>query len=804
MVPADSLPARSISEVNVCRLAGAALPPYNIGMFARLADLLVRRSLPAFGLLLAFTVAAAVLAPRIRFDFAPQSMLRGDARLIRELNDFKQTFAYEDSVLMVVLEATGEGDVLTTEALTWQAAVAREVGELPSIDRIEAVATMNAIRRGLSLPPQLEAVPVIRDLPVDESTAERVRRLSDASPLMEGSLLSEDRRVTALLAFIQPDVQRLEEIRRVNRRVQGVLDQHPAPAGYRVRLTGLPFLRVDTVDNLQADQRRLLPIAAALYLAMLGLTFRRLSGSLVPMVAVGMGLAWTIGGLVLLGATFNLVSNILPILLLVIGVSNCVHIIADYAEQLPRAGGDRSTAVREVIRHMGFACFLSMLTTAVGFASLFTARSDALVEFGWQCALGMGCLYVAIIGVLGSLLKYFRPPRTSENGAPLSGLIARFARIVERHPGWTLAIAGLVVGTMLWFARGVRVNASMIETYEEDHPTLQSLKLVENRLGGLLPIEVHLFADEPGRFLQPDVFHQVSEFEEYARGQESVLFARSYVDFHDAIGAGLTARREEADESAPEETDDQLIRRLQRSDYVISRVGEELSYDSFMTDDGRQARVLLKVRDVGTRRLQRLIEAVRADLNSRFPAGSGVEFTITGDAYVNTVAMSNVVRDLFTSLLTASAVIFSVIGLGFRSLRAGLIAAIPNGTPLLCTLGYMGLRNYDLSVSNVIVFTISLGIAVDDTIHFLSRFREELHRRHDVGEAVRAAYSQTGRAIVIVTILIVSGLAVLLLSDFVPTRRFAELTIFTMGAAIFGDLLLLPACLLLFWKRPEF
>lgn len=772
-------------------------------MFARIADFVVRRSLLVFGIEVVLTIAASILALRIQFDFAPQSMLRGDARMIRELEEFKRTFAFEDSVLMVVLEAEGDDDVLTPSALTWQAAVTRQIESLPQIEHVDAVANIVAVRRGLSLPPKLEAVPVIRELPVDESTAERVRRLADASPLMEGSLLSADRRITSLMAFIDPEVQQLDEIRGVIRRVQAVLAEHPSPAGYRVRLTGLPYLRVDTVDNLQADQQRLLPIAAALYLTMLGLVFRRLSGSLVPMLAVGMGLAWTIGGLVLLGATFNLVSNILPILLLVIGVSNCVHIVADYGEQSSRADGDRAAAMRTVIRHMGFACLLSMLTTAIGFASLFTARSDALVEFGWQCALGMGCLYVAIIGTLGSLLQYFRPPRRIEKGAPLAEIVNAAGDTVERRPRTTLLIALAVLGCMLWFARGVRVNASMIETYEEDHPTLQSLRLVENRLGGLLPIEIHLHADDAETLLDPAVFRAVTRFQRFAREQDGVLFARSYADFHDAIGAGFTARRDEAAVPA-EETDDELTRRLERSEYVIARVGDAMSYGSFMTDDGRQARILIKVRDVGTRRLQRLIEDLRGELQREIPDGSGVEFTMTGDAYVNTVAMSNVVRDLFTSLLTASAVIFTVIGIGFRSLRAGLIAAVPNMTPLLCTLGYMGLRNYDLSVSNVIVFTISLGIAVDDTIHFLSRFREQLHERHNVLEAVKLTYSETGRAVVIVTVLVISGLAVLLFSDFVPTRRFAELTIFTMGAAILGDLLLLPACLVLFWKKADF
>ena len=770
-------------------------------MFARVADLLVRRPSLVCQCLVVLTIAAAVLATRIQFDFAPQSMLSGGNELRSELEDFKRTFAFEDSVLIVVLEATGDDDALTPGALTWQLGVTRAAGRLRTIERVESVANLQTVRRGLGFRPRIEAVPALPDYPVDEGLSERMRRLVAKSPLLEGSLLSGDHRVTALMCFLSPELQSLDAVRSAVRDVQQVLDEHPVPDGHRVRLTGLPYLRADTVNNMQADQRRLLPIAAVLYLFMLGVTFRRVSGSLLPLLAVGMGLAWTIGGLVLFGQTFNLISNILPILLLVIGVSNCVHIVADYGEVTPRVKGDRAESMRRVTQHMGFACLMSMLTTAVGFASLFNARSGALVSFGWQCAWGMACLYVTIICTLGSGLQFFRPPRAVVKGAPLSGFVTRAADIVDRHPQATLLVAAMALGGMLWSARSVRVNASMIETYEPGHPTLESLRLVERELGGLLPLEVDLRATDPETLLDPDVYRRVQQLERFARSQSEVLFVRSYADLHDAIGASVTRSAVASEHSGAAEDDASLKRRLSRSKWLLDRVGESLGYRSFMTADSQRARVLIKARDVGTRRLHRLIQDLEGELDRLFPDDSGVAASLTGDAYVNTLAMENVVRDLFTSLLTASVVIFSIIGVGFRSLRAGLISFVPNMTPLLFTLGYMGLRGYDMNVSNVIVFAISLGIAVDDTIHFLSRFRESLKTNHDVRKAVHHAFAETGRAIVIVTILIVSGLSVLLFSDFLPTRRFAELTIVTMTAAIFGDLLLLPACLLLFWKR---
>ncbi len=771
-------------------------------MFARIAAFLVRFPVPVLVVEAAVTAVAVLFALQMQFDFAPQAMLRGDDGMVRELDEFKRTFAYEDAVLMLVLEALDETDVLDQHALTWQAQVALALDSRAEIDRVESVAGVQSIRRTLRLPPDLISTPVITELPVDEETAERVRRIADKSELLEGSLLSADRRTAAVLAFVSPRVASLDDMRSLVDDVRLLLAAQPAPEGYRARLTGLPYLRVDTVDNLRADQRRLLPFAAFLYLAMLGLTFRRLSGSLLPLLAVGIGLTWTVGLVVALGETFNLISNVLPILMLVIGVSNCVHIVADYGEQSVRTAGDRAEAVRRTIRHMGLACLLSMLTTAVGFASLFTARSDVLIGFGWQAALGMACLYVSIIATLGALLRFFKPPRRSAAGAPLGGVVTAAADIVDDHPKTTLVLAALAVGLMIWMARGVRVNSSFIETYNVDHPTLRALKVVERELGGLLPIEISLRADGPGRFLEPDIYQRVADFERFARGHAPVRFVRSYVDFHETIGAEFAARSS----SSAEETDpaEALAQRIKRSQWVINKLSDTLSMKLFLTEDGQRARVLIKVRDVGTSELQALINRLDAELTRLFPADVGIVPAITGDAYVNTVAMNNVIHDLFWSLLTASVVIFSIIAIGLRSLRAGLIAAVPNVTPLLFTLGYMGWRGYEMNVGNVIVFTISLGIAVDDTIHFLSRFREQINQRHDVLQAVHHTYEESGRAIVIVTLLVISGLSVLLFSDFTPTRHFAELTMITMATAIFGDLLILPACLVLFWKRKDF
>ncbi|MFM8224224.1 MAG: MMPL family transporter, partial [Planctomycetaceae bacterium] len=181
----------------------------------------------------------------------------------------------------------------------------------------------------------------------------------------------------------------------------------PLPPGYRTRLAGLPVLRVEIVNDLRADQWTLIPLAAITYLAVLWFMFRSVSGSLLPMVAVGIALAWTFAVFAATGESLNLVSNVLPVLLLIIGVSSSVQLVSCYSEEMQECGGDRLVAAQRAIAHMTPACLLAALTTAIGFASVATARSLVLKRFAWQAALGVGFQYLCTLLTLGTLFRFF-------------------------------------------------------------------------------------------------------------------------------------------------------------------------------------------------------------------------------------------------------------------------------------------------------------------------------------------------------------------------------------------------------------
>ncbi len=751
------------------------------------------------------TLVAARYSAQLQFDFTPQALFAGQHDLVEFSEKTKQTFGHSDNMLLVVQTATGKDDLLTPTALDWHVQLCRRLAQFPEIERIDALATLRVPRARFFWGSSLKLIPVIRTAAIDSEEAALVRLKVNDQPLLEGSLISADRRAMAIVLQLDPSRKDFDYLGKLSEKIKQVLFEIPAPIGYESFFGGLPALRVEIVNNLKKDQLQIIPFCILAFALIEAVIFRCWAGVVIPAAAVGVGLAWTLAALVWLGEPLTIISNILPVLLMIVGVSSCVHFLSCFAEQAECYPLDHRRAVIETVRHMALACFLTSLTTALGFLSLMFARSKLLGALGWQAAMGIGLFYLATMLVCAVLAPSFRAPRTRDRQPNLqqTSVLAHGAWMVgrwaTRFPRTTILIGLLLIGGSIAVGRNTSINSDLTETFNEDHPLVAQMHLIENQLGGFMPMEIILTADSPRRFQQGDTWHRMIEFDQFARTQPEVLLTRSVVNLYQQVDRLLPGGPQ-----LDKLQSDRLTKRLLEIHRILAqqrtRQKANNAYHRFLTSDGRQARLLLRLRDDGTKQDKVLAGLLEQQLARLFPACSGIEYLITGEAYVSAVALDRLVYDLIYSLAGVTIFIFLVIGGLMRSLRLGLISILPNIAPLVLTLGYIGLRGYSLSMSNVIVFAISLGIAVDDTIHFLARFREEIQNESDVVEAIRRTCLGTGRAIVMTTILIVCGLAILLLSAFVPTRRFAELASVTMVSALLGDLLLLPASLRLFWK----
>jgi predicted RND superfamily exporter protein len=752
--------------------------------------------------LLAWLLFTAVVSCGVRylaFDFSPESVYSGQDEAVAFCEKHKRLFRFEDSICLVVLESTDERTLLRPDCFQWMRSLESAVKAVPGVQRVSSLLTLErpVVRLDQAAENPDEAmtwVPLFSES--DLSSEATVQDRLDRVPLLNDLLISQDRRLLLTLVALDPERRGIANITPSVSGLEEVLGRIPLPENTRAMLSGVPPIRVDIIRSLQQDQYVMVPLSAVLFVALSLLIFRSLSMTLLSLFAVMCPVALTVGVMGWVGQPFNLLSNIVPTMSLIIGAANTVHIVSRFQAELARRKGSLRESVCEVMSEMSVTCLLTLGTTAVGFGSLWLARSTLLQALALQAMLAMFWNYVGLLTVLTAGLVIYGPsvdPVRQNRTAPR--LVRRLhlsATLTVRRLGhWIVSHAGAIVvsqcillmAALLW-SWDTRVNSMMFETYEADHAVMRTVRLLDEKLSGMISLELQLQAQDRDDFFRHDTASAVRRLRTRMEADPRVTFCRDYTQILQSFDSRIASDSDETSAAA-----------LARVGRLLDRVDVSRITRDFLATDRSAARVMLRVHDIGSAGLKELIADIRQQAEQELPADIG--FQITGDAALHAVCMDVFVRDLFVSLLSASGIIFAMIALLFRSLKTGLLATMPNLMPLVLTLAWMKVRGFELNAGNVIVFAVSLGIAVDDTIHFLARFRELRKVTPDAQVAVYRTVVDCGKAIILTSVLIVLGLSVLGFSEFVPTRRFAELTAITMASALPGDLILLPALLAL-------
>lgn len=766
--------------------------------FRRLAQWELRHRkaiLVALGLI---TVLSLLAIPYIRYEFRPEAL----THFSQEEEDFYTTFASDfhlpPSELIIVLDHPEPCAALTPEGLTLlyqltelarESELASHVESLVTMPRDDSTAIMRTIFSGSNEPP-----PLIDKLPVDAEVVKRAQGYVSASELIKGTLVSHDGSAALVLIELKPEfddthaitpaIDKLSEA--VDALVQGsghagtIAEDGSTINGYMARFGGLPFVRVAVTKDLQRSQLIFTIVIALTYFLLLFIIFRRLPLAALPLVAVGLAVQWTTALIPVFGLNINIINTMLPTLILVVGVCNAIHVLLRMVDER-NEGAPRETAIARAIHGLGMACLLTSLTTAVGFFSLVLAHAPLLREFGLLVALGIMLSYVSIMLTLPVAASFFKLRNKKEGQRSASALGARIEAFLERLTDTLLAHTKLVLVGSLLFTAGalylgslVKVDARALEGFEEGHPVYETNQVIETKLGGILPLEIVLTADEP-IMGQPETLKAVHAFQGEISNIEGVISTLSVVDMTLEIGSTSNMA----------------------GSLGVLRAAQPRRTERFITPDSKRLRVTARLADLGIQQVLSAIESIRASAKTHL-GPRDLEVRMTGTAYLASAGLDTFVRDLYYSLIMASAIIFLIVTLTFRSLRVGLISILPNAIPLASTLACIKLFGYDLNASTVLVLTISIGLAVDNTIHFISRFIEEVRAGHDEGEAIRGTFKHAGRAIIYSNFLLMVGFATLIMSAFPPSRKTAVLTVSAIGVAMVAAIITLPVLLVLF------
>lgn len=759
-------------------------------MLRRFAVALLRRRLPVLLGLALVTAWLGFTARGLGFDYSPQAIFETGDDDDRFLGQVTEAFGAGDGTILLLV--TREAGVLHRPTLEWVRDLTLRLRDEPWAKRVESLPTLE-----LPVPPETED----DDLRVEPLgvgvTEERVA----GDPVVDGLLVSRDRRTTAILVELQDDLRQVDAMRGPVQGLEAIAAASGPPQDVRLQSYGLPTLRVRGVELLRKDQQVMLPLVTALFAVALVLLFRgRPIAAIAPLFAVGVTLLWLGGVMTLGGEPVDILSNVLPVMLFAIGVSDAVHLMSRAAEESAEPTSDAPTLVTAVER-LTVACFMTSFTTAVGFASLVTSRTEVLRGFAWVAAVGVMIAYVVTILLVPSLLSWVRPLRLPARRARrLPALLAALGGAVGAHPWRWLAGAGVVVVIAVVGGSQVVIDNRVHGPFRRDSELFLAQMEAERALGGLLPLAVSIKATEPDRLRDPDVLRRVWALQHALEARPGVgptlspatLVRSLWVAFQGQAPAG----GDPLDDPNLPRTQQELAQIL-----LLGDLGGGLDWRRLVDEEWTWMRIVTRLEDRGSATYLRMYEDVERDIARLFGDVRGVEVRLTGEGYVAARALDYFIWDLLDSLALAAVVIFGVMALQLRSWRHAAVAILPNAFPLVCTFGAMGFAGIPLNATTVITFAIGLGIAVDDTIHFLTRYDEERRAAPDPREAVRRAMAGSGRPIVMTTVLLVAGMSVLLASEFLATRRFGGLLMTAITAALPGDLIVLPALLVLVDRR---
>ncbi len=765
------------------------------------------------GLCALLTAACGLGLLQLKIDNSPEQLLRSDDPALLLYQEVREEFGTGDWIVVALRSDRADG-IYRAEVLRSVHALHRALES--DVPHLSAITSLVNARHTYAEGDRLIVDPLMPSPPIGPDQIALLRQRVRANPIYLNSVVSESGGMTTILLELDtfstagleddeaaaiagfgdtPDARArdlsLDEKREAAAAVLEIAEPFER-AGLEVHVAGGPILETHLMVLVANDVGLFMALAIGITIGLLYLLLRRLSGALLPMVVVVGSLISTMGIMALLDMPLTLVTQILPSFLLVIGVTDSIHILVLFFRHY-EAGGDKRQAIAAAIAHSGTPVFWTSITTAGGLASFCTAQLGPVADLGILGPVGVLFAFVYTVVLLPALIALLPLRPAGANDA--RRVAGRFDRALAaagafsvRHPGVVLACLMLVCAIAFLGVGRLRYAHDLMTWLPETDSFRIANETIERDLAGVMIADVLVDSGRPGGALSPSFLRSVEAFErsslevrvEHVRVGNAISLADITKEIHRALeedpGAGLPASAEAIRQELLlfEASDPEAVAEVVDADYRSIRLRLQMPWSDSMLYVPFLAELETK-----------LAEAFSAEAS----------FGITGLTGLMARVMAAMIESLSRSYLIALLVITPMMMIILRSVPLGLASMIPNALPILCILGFMGWFGVALDASNIMIGSIILGIAVDDTIHLYYKLQEHLRDGFSLEEAVSRTFVTTGRALAFTSLVMASGFAIYLFSYTANIMWFGILAAMAIAFAFVGDIFITPALL---------
>ncbi len=724
----------------------------------------------------AWIIDVRALAMRLEIETEIEKILPEDGPEQDFYAHFRDLFGYYEMVFVGLTEA----DVFTTEGLERIRELTRRLEDVEGVRRVLSLSNAPGVRNDDG---DVRVAAAFDEVPDDPAELAAIRERVLADPMHVGNLVASSGRAAALLVY--PDEMNEREFRQreIDQEIERVARELIGDDA-TVLVAGNPPLKATTGRILLRDVLLLVPLSFVFMAIIAFYSFRTLRGVLVPLLTIGMTQVWTLGTMVAVGRSLNLVTFIVPILINALGFAYSVHLVSEH-DSATRRGLRGAEAARQALQHVAFPVFLTAITTAAGFLSLCTSRLPAIREFGAFCVTGVLFALVISLTVAPAVLSLSRRGADAEQApswvaSQIDAMATRLARFDIEYRRSVLAGAALVLAVALFGVTLIEVSTSFVSNLKPENPVRLASVAFDTELGGSTTFHVIVEGDSRDAFKHPETLEAVRELQRWLQDQPEIGKTTSLVDylmvlnraFHESEAVGL---------SLPET-------KRAVSQFLFFFWNDGLR--DLVTPKYDAVHILARAPSLQSDAINRFVDRVEARLE-QLP--EGLRGGVTGDTVLIGRTMDEIAWGQAVSLTGAIGIIYVILALYFRSFRVAFLALVPNTLPVTVYFGVLGLTGVTLNIITSLIACIVLGIAVDDTIHFLVRFRQEVRKLGDESAAVMAALRGVARPVTSTTAALCAGFLVLAASGLKHQVEFAILSTCMLAFAWLVDMTFTPA-----------
>ena len=766
-------------------------------MWERLSKFILAKRLAFLVFFLLATVFMAWQGSQVRLSFNAGKMLPLTDSAYIKYDQFKQTFGEDGSVMVLGIQSDR---LLQRDFFNDWLKLNEEIQQIKGIKQVLSFGKLISLDKD-TLNQKFVAKPIASYPVATQAGMDSIALKLANLPFYKNLIYNPDKKVTLMAITFTDSV--LNSSDRIG--VIGTIVEQSKTFSLKydtkIHYSGLPYIRTVISDKVSQEFALFIGLSIGVAALILFLFFRSFSAVFFPLMVVLIGVVWSLGTLVMFGYDITLLTGLIPPLIVVIGIPNSILLINKYHNEFTRHG-DQQRALKTVIERIAITTFIANLTTAIGFGVLYFTNSELLMQFGMVAAINVMATWLLSLCLIPIIFSFLPPPQAKHTrhleSPALSKFLLKIDYLAHHHRNWTY---GVTLGLLIIAGIGInliRINGYVVDDLPKKDAIYQDMNFFSQNFKGVLPLEVSVDTKRKNGVMSLSVINKIDRLQD---------LITQYPEFSRAVSLVEVLKFSSQAFYGGDTTFYRLPNELEKNfilSYAANSAGKNTNNNllkSFVDSNKQITRLSFQMADVGSERMNNLIEEIEPQIDSIFnPERYDVE--LTGSSIIFVKGTNYLVNNLRDSLILAVALIAILMWILFRGGRMILISLIPNIIPLALTAGIMGFAGIPLKPSTILIFSIAFGIASDQTIYFLTRYRQELRNtKWTISQIVTDTIKETGLSMIYVAMILFFGFGIFAASTFGGTVALGILLSITLLLALISNLTLLPALLLSLEKR---